>query len=314
MESFVDSPPSLIPVEVRMRDGSTISIVANRFDTVLKLKELLVSDTGLYPSQQRLIYAGKVLSNEMSLDYYNIHTGSQVYFLPTTVSNPVGQRPYQLLSKLLNLLEELPTADSRRFADIINDIREILANSTVQASARIDSDVKQLIVDAQETLSSAKRPTSRRMKLFLAQGQDRALDGYDSQGDGLRAMKSMIGDQFNEEEEEPQRTNRRYRKRISNQALPSTWSPQRRDKYSVFHASALRLSLPVSVNLPADQATPKKVTFESPAGQKSRFLKQLVALKDMGFDDETIILEALTQANGNVQLAAKLLQNRRPCK
>ncbi|KAK8887273.1 hypothetical protein M9Y10_038311 [Tritrichomonas musculus] len=43
---------------------------------------------------------------------------------------------------------------------------------------------------------------------------------------------------------------------------------------------------------------------------KSKFAEQMTALKKMGFNDENIILQALNETNGNVQLAAQLLRNK----
>ena len=41
-----------------------------------------------------------------------------------------------------------------------------------------------------------------------------------------------------------------------------------------------------------------------------KFASQIEILKKMGFDDERNILEALGETNGNVQKAAKILQNK----
>jgi hypothetical protein len=305
-----------LPLQIRMRDGTVIPVTANRSDTVFNLKELLIAKTGLYPQQQRLVYAGKLLVNEMSLDYYHMPPSAQVYFLPIDRRSPVGERPYKMLSELLHLLSELPSADSGRFLQIINDIRAILSNSTVQASARIDPDIKHLLEDAKETISTAKRPISRRTRDFYAHAGDLALDATDASMDGLRTMKSLLVDTSDHDEEQLQYTNVRYRQRISNQPLPAPWSTVRQDKRSVFHTSALHLSVPTNLPRSVEVGTGKKAPIECGASSsaKYRFSKQLAALKNMGFADEKIILEALAQTDGNVQLAAKLLENRELCK
>jgi hypothetical protein len=270
----------------------------------LALKERLADDIGVFPSQQHLVYSGRVLLDEMSLDFYKIRSGSVIYYLPVIQRDFVGQQPLHLLTDLMHLLKELPDADSRRFTDLIVEIRSILANSTLQASARIDPHTKQILLDAEETISTAQRPISRRTRASHARGQDLVLDSYDSSPDGFRTLQSML-----EPDPEPiddaNRTKTRFRKRIGNHPLPNPWVESRNNRYSVFHSSGLRISFRPSIGTPTAARSPIA---------RSRFSKQVAVLKNMGFDDETDILEALAEANGNVQLAAKLLQNHEPCK
>ena len=60
-----------------------------------------------------------------------------------------------------------------------------------------------------------------------------------------------------------------------------------------------------------------KNTWESQAQKKDpinvlkvKFADQINALKDMGFTDEEIILQALRETGGNVRKAEQLLRNR----
>jgi hypothetical protein len=304
----MDLPPlPIIPLDVKLRDGSVISILADRFDTVFDLKERLSEQIGLYASQQRLIYAGKLLCDEMTLNFYKIPAGALLYFMPVVEPRTVGLQPYHLLTELLHLLGELPTADSRRFTDLIQDIRSILANPTLQSTARIDPHTQQLLLDAEETVSTAQRPTSRRTAAFRARVQDLTFDTYDTSLDGMRVLQSML-ESDDDEPETVETTNTRYRKRLAHCPLPNPWVTKDRGKSSVLRTSALRLSC-----LPAGIADGHRHFVKSPT-VKSRFSKQVAALKNMGFDDEIGILEALAETNGNVQLAAKLLQNQEPCK
>jgi hypothetical protein len=306
-------PSPVVPLQVKLRDGSVLSILANRYDTVLHLKESLAVCTGIYASQQRLVYAGYVLADEMSLDYYRIRSGSQLFFVAADSSLQVGQRPYQMLSDLLHLLDELPSAESRRFSEIINDIRYIISNSTVRASARIDPEVKQLLEEAEETINNAKRPISRRMHDFLARLQDCNVDPCDLSGDDL---DTVVNDELDKEDDDAPPTNIRYRKHVSNQPLPLTWTGQQRTGKSVFHRSAMRLSFAAVAPAPGDSITSRKATFDSGGctSARSRFSRQLAVLRNMGFHDERVMLDALSQTNGNVQLAARLIQNKEHCK
>jgi hypothetical protein len=54
----------------------------------------------------------------------------------------------------------------------------------------------------------------------------------------------------------------------------------------------------------------RRVTFESRAPSRGRYSEAVEVLKAMGFRDEEVILQALREADGNIQRAAKLLQRR----
>jgi hypothetical protein len=300
------SPSTKIPVDIKLRDGSSISILADRFETVLKLKEALTDRLGLYPSQQRLIYAGKLLSDGFSLDFYKIHPGSQIYFAPVPQTARVGQNPHQLLCRLIRLLSELPSADSHRYIDIVQEMAVICSNPTVQAQARLDPHVKQLLIDAHEALSLSERPSSRRTEQFVARAQDMIFHPYEISPKGYRAMKATLDtdEPVGEEEDGLSPTTIQYRKRISNQPLPNAWVAKDRPCYN----SALMLLMPTKSSM--NSVGTRRSTFECRISPRSRtrLAQGVEVLKKMGFGDETVILEALVETNGNVQLAAQLLQ------
>jgi hypothetical protein len=151
----------------------------------------------------------------------------------------------------------------------------------------------------------SQRPTSRRTRQFLARGDDIAFYPYDASPGGFRAMKAMLDSDDSDRDEEGSvpGTAILYQKKLSDQPLPNAWT----DKDPILRKSGLRISMPTTVRAAVDA---RKAIFECNGFPPSRgqFSRQVEVLKDLGFGDETIILEALAQANGNVQLAAKLLQ------
>jgi hypothetical protein len=258
--------------------------------TVSSLKSLISKIGGTSASHSRLVFRGVILSNEMSLFYYQITDGSRVYYVPVAARSAPHSLPYRLLNKLWPLLDKLPNVDSRGYADVISQIRLILADPGIEALSRIDTTVKDAIDDAWTLISTTPRPVSRRTRAILARGQDLQLDQFDSSPDGMRILQSALAECSDDGEigappvVEPMRV--RPSLRPSDRPLPNPWSDRKRDR--PLYASGLRLSFG---NSPG---------FE--------FSRELEMLKEMGFSDEGRILQALSEAKGNVLLAAQLLE------
>jgi hypothetical protein len=247
--------------------------------------------------------------NELSLDFYGIRNGSQVYFMPVKQAMPARARPYRLLNRLLALLEELPGADARRYTDIVSEISSVMEHPSVQSMAKIDIDVQQLLEDAESIVSSSQRPQSRRHKLFLARNQDLALDQFDASPEGLHVMKTIL-DEANDDEFmriPPAPTALKYRSTVSDKALPNPWSVRKNKAISPFASASL--SLPSGSFRSIGTETFDELEGWMMPRLKTRFSQQLAALKKMGFSDDDVILQALSEAKGDVQMAAKLLIN-----
>jgi hypothetical protein len=213
-------------------------------------------------------------------------------------------------------LDELPAADLSKYTNIVNEVTTIMQNATVQALARINDDVKQLLDDADEIMSITDRPISWKTVDFVARSQDVILNQVDASPDSYRVMSFLLDDddeasESEEEDEPPEITRLDYKSQISDQALPSPWS-QPTAKNTFMH-SELRVTLPgASISMRRDRA----VGLDRESGQhilpgiKGKFSQQVAALKNMGFGDEKKILQALRETGGNLQLAVKLLQDK----
>lgn len=72
-------PSGTFPLYVKTLTGKTITITAENDFTCLKLKELIQDAEGIPPDQQRLIYAGKQLSNDRTAWDYGIKAVSRSF-------------------------------------------------------------------------------------------------------------------------------------------------------------------------------------------------------------------------------------------
>lgn len=298
-----------VTVQVQRGTDPPFNVTCDEYDTVFSLKESIAAVCGLNPINQRLVFAGKVLSDQLSLSFYNISDGSRVFLVPH-FPRKEKPRPYQMLNRLLSLVEELPTADSDRYMDVTAEIDAIIEEPFVRGVARIDPDVQQLLEGAEDALYLSRRPVSRRTRDFVARSHDIIMDQFDACPEGLRIMKGIIDAEDDDDDSEPIPTELNYRSKINDRPLPNPWSRDRLGigRRSILKDSALRMSMPIPRK---ELSAARKVTFEGRTNTqlKSKFSQQLAALKNMGFNDEKVILEALSETNGNVQLAAKLLRD-----
>jgi hypothetical protein len=288
---FLDLSPSPITISINRNRQPWFSLQINPYSTVSSLKSLISTKSGLYPSQQRLIFRGTILLNEMSLSYYNITNGSELYFVPIPPPSQPRARPYHLLNKLWSLLDQLSSANSHRYLDIVSEIKQIIENPVIQSLSRIDAAVKDAIDDAWSLIETTQRPISAKSQTLRARGEDQLLDQFDNSPEGIRILQAAL-DEISDREigPLPEPTKVRYSARISEKPLPNPWAMKRRD--GAIYSSGFRLSFG---------------EFEGSARMK--FSKEVAVLKDMGFNDEDRIVKALCQTNGNVRLAAQLLEN-----
>ena len=61
--------------------GKTITLEVDPMESIGNVKAKIEDEEHISPDEQRLILKGKELDDSYTLDYYNIHEGSQVYLV-----------------------------------------------------------------------------------------------------------------------------------------------------------------------------------------------------------------------------------------
>lgn len=116
-EGGVDASGGSVTVHVRCSNGNKFSLAVDLASTVRDLKMMLVERSEIPADQQRLIYKGRVLKDESSLDSY----GAFFFFLGPCVIGSVPPLPMELLfcdccAFLMAVASPVGMSDTLRFS------------------------------------------------------------------------------------------------------------------------------------------------------------------------------------------------------
>ncbi|EAY04280.1 Ubiquitin family protein [Trichomonas vaginalis G3] len=294
-----------LTLTVRLGKSDTYTVNAWSSDTVNTVKELLVEKTSLQPNQMRLVFAGKVLSDEITLQFYEIVDGSKLYLVPDRNAMKTRQNPKQMIIELRALIKESQVAHPSTLRRILRQLKELISNSLLLSFASISSEAFEAIEDAQSEIEKIERVVNDESSQYLAQTADSTITQIESTSDGLRTLQAIYNDGMydmeNHEEYIP------FEITIipdpteapSEEPLPSLYNDRLIDNTSTIS------QIPENYDEDYDNS---KLYNRNLIRQK--YAQQVAILKQMGFVDEQFILQALGESNGNIQMAVQILQNK----
>ncbi|QLG74512.1 hypothetical protein HG535_0G03950 [Zygotorulaspora mrakii] len=70
-------------IKVKTLTGKEIAVSLNNEDPIYRIKELLEEKEGIPPSQQRLIFQGKQISDEQTVSSAKLENGMQLHLVLT---------------------------------------------------------------------------------------------------------------------------------------------------------------------------------------------------------------------------------------
>lgn len=83
-ESIIDLAVKMLgglQIFIKLLNGKTITLNIEATDTIGRIKEMIQSKEGIPIELQRIIFAGRDLQNERTLDYYNFQKSSTIHLI-----------------------------------------------------------------------------------------------------------------------------------------------------------------------------------------------------------------------------------------
>ena len=71
----------VIPVAIKMLTGESFSLEVETSESIEEVKNKIKKKTGIFPEQQRLLYAGKPLDDNGALSNHEIRMGAEIYLI-----------------------------------------------------------------------------------------------------------------------------------------------------------------------------------------------------------------------------------------
>ena len=72
-------PVEVVPITVKTLVGKSFSLTVQRNELIEEVKQKIEKKIGIFPEQQRLLYGGKPMNDNGSLNEYDIRSGAEVY-------------------------------------------------------------------------------------------------------------------------------------------------------------------------------------------------------------------------------------------
>lgn len=286
----------MFQVKVFLQRDLFISIPFHYDETVSDLKTRISSSKGLLNSQQVLIYKGKVMEDEFSLCYYGLKDNSKIFIVLRKDKSNSQSRPVVLFDKLCDLLGKLVFCSISVQENIVNQISYLLTNPVLEAYSRINPSAKKMMEDAVLIIESIEPPLSQRTADYIARSNDLQTTKYERTREGFEVLLARMQNEFDSSDFDQNTlypTNLSYESSLQDRPLPLLWDSRGERLFKDFLSNTIEPSFSMRlINI-----------------LKNRYAREINLLKKMGFNDEKDILKALSEANGNINKAAQILQS-----
>ena len=223
-----------IAIRIKAKDYPICcSMLISNEAMVLEVKERLAKKIQIPVNQQKLIFNGKILTDEISLGHYGIKSGSVIYSL-ISQSKKKGVKPSELYESLCCCLYKLLFSFEPKKDELLDQIIELLDKPTLQAYSRINPESKMLMKEALAIVSNLREVNLTNIVSTIAQINDFTISKLEQTTEGIETLKDLFGVDNIQEEFDfimlP--TNIDYEPSISEEPLPNPWKSKKWVQYS----------------------------------------------------------------------------------
>ena len=287
-------------VSVRLPSKDLVTVNVSSAMSVLDLKETL-RDHGVDPSRVRVVFRGAVLADHFSLGHYKVARAATLFLVEQKVALEPRKRACDLFDDLVELLYRLLFASVARQDSLLRSITALLENPYLRSYARVNGEAQKLIEEAVFIIENSHDATGARVADFIARTNDATITKLEATREGMLALRNLFLRDEEETQRPVQKTKVDFESVISCEPLPFAVSPQR-----------VLPQEPLCDDPVMDQFMYVKKSFNVRFVKmlKGRFAREIRDLKKKGLDDEVVLFQALSEANGNLSRTEKILKTR----
>eukprot|EP01120_Amphizonella_sp_Union-15-10_P016866 TRINITY_DN9150_c0_g1_i1.p1 TRINITY_DN9150_c0_g1~~TRINITY_DN9150_c0_g1_i1.p1 ORF type:complete len:442 (+),score=54.02 TRINITY_DN9150_c0_g1_i1:41-1366(+) len=199
----------LITVKLKLTNGETFELQVKNSLVIEELKLLLVEKLKVPVQNQRLIYAGHVLKNDLSLTQYGVKDGHTIHVIKSVThqsqspnpQNPITNQASGIRGSLFGL-SSMPSPDqmsqilqSPLFRNVLDNpdvLREILMNNPqIRDLVSRNPEIGHVLNDPQtlrQTMEMARNPALMRE---MMRNSDRAMSNISNHPEGFNMLSRM---------------------------------------------------------------------------------------------------------------------------
>ena len=289
-------------VSVRLPDKSMARIEVCNAMSVEDLKVELAQMTSIDLARLCVVHRGAVLTDALSLGHHGITSSSKLYVAALSPSHAPRKRASDLFDELVELLYRLIFVPAGRHEPVVRAITELVENPILRSYARVNSEAQKLIEESVFIIENSHDVAGARAADFIARTNDATITKLESTREGMLALRNLFLRDEDVSGRPVMKTNLDYTPGISIEPLPPLPSESHRPITPE----------PFCDDPLFDQFTYVKKSLNSRFVKllKGRFAREIRMLRKMGFDDEVVLFQALSEANGNLSRTEKILKTR----